>query len=1378
MKDWQPLSKGQMMIWMGQQLYPDEPLYNSPFIFRFSVRLDQQRFIAAFERVLQESDALRTVFSQDGGQPRQRVVTDFNFSLPCFDWSPTKDPKARLKDWLPTQLKEIFQLEQRGFSSSLIKLGTTDWVWYFNPHHLVLDAWGVAVIYQRLVALYESYETALKETLPPYREFLQQEARLHAEEPVNSTKASYWRELAKQLGPKPSFYGRTDQLRSGQSERITLELGTDLRDGLEKLCQDTRFRHWTADLSRFNILTTLLFAFLNRISGQSELAVGTPAHNRPNAAFRNTPGQFIELLPLAVELEEGETFSSLHEKVRTAYNGFLKHAQAGVTSPEMARALNVVINYINAKYPSFEGHNPEVAWLHPGHHDPGHPLRLQVYDFLGEGQLRLELDLNTDYFPAALRQQLPKQLAQLFAAFVAKPDGLIAEAAIVAPEKANLIAGPALDFAEQDILPLFQQQLTANPDSTAVSMGEQQLSYASLEAAANRLAHFLRDRGIQPEDRLVVYHRRHPNLLTAIWAALKLGATYIPIAADSPPERALKIIDSSAADLILTEAKLAKELGSTGLTTIELDTDEGMIAVHSAEAISFKPEPASAAYILYTSGSTGMPKGVVISRAALANYVQWAGQTYLSKKTEVFPFFTTVGFDLTVTSLFVPLCHGGELRIYEEPPPGLPDLSLFRVLEEGRAEIIKLTPSHLALVRGQDLRKSKIKTLIVGGENFSLELAQAISDQLAAGAIIYNEYGPTEATVGCIVHRFNPQQDSAASLPIGRPIANMGAYVLDQGGNPLPAGLAGELYLSGQGLADGYWSLPKETRQRFLDDPWQPGQKMYRTGDLVRQQLDGSLAFLGREDRQVKFRGFRIELNEVEASLEEQAELNQVAVELLDGRADGFALADHYCSNCGLPSNYPSAEFDEEGVCQLCRGFAEYEAKTRDYFRNMEDLRTLLHGSAQGAKGDYDCMMLLSGGKDSTYALGQLVELGLRVLAFTLDNGYISEQALANVKRVTDELGVDCVVGSTPAMDAIFVDSLQRHCNVCNGCFKTIYTLSTQIALEKNIPFIVTGLSRGQFFETRLTEELFWEGKAAGKDIDTVILEARKLYHRAEDAVQQHLDVSMFETDEVFEKVQFVDFYRYCDATLDEMLTYLDQRLPWDRPTDTGRSTNCLINQVGIYIHKKEKGYNNYAFPYSWDVRIGHKERDAALEEINEEVDEAEVKRIMEEIGYRETAAEDRKQLVAFYATAQTTSVKKLRDQLARRLPAYMIPTHFVEVEEMPLTANGKIDRKALREKRVYRMAETAEFVAPATDIEEMLAEIWQEVLALDKISVHDKFLDLGGHSLTAIRLSARLSETLELEIPLTVVFDHPTIASQAVYIEGLLQRLLEELDN
>ena len=493
----------------------------------------------------------------------------------------------------------------------------------------------------------------------------------------------------------------------------------------------------------------------------------------------------------------------------------------------------------------------------------------------------------------------------------------------------------------------------------------------------------------------------------------------------------------------------------------------------------------------------------------------------------------------------------------------------------------------------------------------------------------------------------------------------------------------------------------------------------------------------------------------------------------------GITLPDEEVENCvacGLPSNYPAADLDENGVCHLCNAFKGYKDQAQRYFKTENELRSILI-SQRGKNPNYDCISLLSGGKDSTYILAPLIQMGLKVLAFTLDNGYISDQAKGNIDRIVKKLNVDHMYGRTEHMNKIFVDSLQRHQNVCNGCFKTIYTISTQIALEKKIPFIVTGLSRGQFFETRLTEELFWDANAEVDKIDNTILEARKLYHQEEDAVKSLLDVSAFEKNSTFDQVQFIDFYRYSDVSLEVMLKFLEEKVEWVRPTDTGRSTNCLINQVGIYVHKKKKGYSNYSFPYSWDVRLGHKTRTETLEEINEVIDEKEVKRIMAEIGYFEPVDSDvnEERLVAYYAGKQQVSNKELKEHLQKKLPSYMVPTHFKYMKELPLTTNGKIDKLALKALNISQLEMDTPFVAPQGEIEELLATIWKEVLRLKKVGVHDNFIALGGHSLAAIRVTARINEEVEAKFPLNKIFELPTIAEYAVYIEKTLMSLMDQ---
>ena len=393
---------------------------------------------------------------------------------------------------------------------------------------------------------------------------------------------------------------------------------------------------------------------------------------------------------------------------------------------------------------------------------------------------------------------------------------------------------------------------------------------------------------------------------------------------------------------------------------------------------------------------------------------------------------------------------------------------------------------------------------------------------------------------------------------------------------PLPPVLRGRSRFAGAGLARGYLGKPDLSASRFVDNPFDAEGRLYLTGDRARRNQRGELVFLGRRDHQVKIRGARIELSEIESALAQHDSVADCVVKVVELQSTverSVAATPRYCVRCGLADNHPDARLDGQGVCAMCRDYEGYRDRAREYFGTRDDLRAIFERARPQKRGRYDCLMLLSGGKDSTYALYQLVEMGLDVLVFSLDNGYVSEGAKANIGRAVDDLGLELVFGSTPAMNRIFADSLARYSNVCNGCFKTIYTMAMNLAHERGIRFIVTGLSRGQIFETRLAN-LFANGIFDPKVIDDTIVEARKAYHRMDDVVGRCLDVEIFRDDDVFEDNQFIDFYRYCDAELNEMLAFLRERAPWVRPEDTGRSTNCLINETGIYVHKKERGFS------------------------------------------------------------------------------------------------------------------------------------------------------------------------------------------------------------
>ncbi|MEM1182042.1 MAG: amino acid adenylation domain-containing protein [Acidobacteriota bacterium] len=963
-----------------------------------------------------------------------------------------------------------------------------------------------------------------------------------------------------------------------------------------------------------------------------------------------------------------------------------------------------------------------------------------------------------------------------------------------AGELLQLATGPAPGRVGT-VLERFRSRVEADPGAEALVCGDGRLTYGELDDAVRRLGARLRAIGVRPGDRVAYAAQRSTDAVVAMLGVLGAGASYLPVDPTWPTARVHWLLQDAG----VTAAVDRRAGDPDNRTPIDWG---GRPSVPAVDALApgtpdARPadhnDPASEAYVLYTSGSTGKPKGVRISHGALANYIGWAAAHYGDNRPTSMPLFSPLTFDLTVTSIFVPLVTGGRIVVYPETGRHA-DLALHGVVRDAAVDVVKLTPSHLQLLSSIKPGGPRIRQLIFGGEALTRYAARRARAIFGADVAIHNEYGPTEATVGSVIHTFDADRDLEASVPIGVPIAGLEAHVLDAQLEPVATGVVGELVLGGAGLADGYVGRRELEAERFVEAALGGEQKrLYRTGDLARWSR-GRLEYLGRRDDQVKIRGARIELGEIEAALAEHSGVAACAVvverpeapgtedtETADGVVIGTSLVTsrgggdqdapvRHCVRCGLASNHPNARIEADGLCSECAGFEAYRDKVAGYFKTEDELVTILGGAGARCGGDYDCLSLLSGGKDSSYVLGRLADMGFKVLAFTLDNGYISEEAKGNIRRITAELGVDHIFGTTPAMNGIFAASLERFSNVCQGCFKTIYTLAVHEAEARRIPFIVTGLSRGQLFETRLTRELFTDLDFDPERIDRTVLEARKAYHRGDDAVSRQLDTAIFQDDALFERVQFLDFFRYCDVELAEMYAYLDRRLPWVRPSDTGRSTNCLINDAGIYVHKMERGFHNYALPYAWDVRMGHKTRDAALDELDDEIDVERVEKILRDVGYTPRPPGGGERLVAYVVAAGENAdagtgpeAAELRAHLEARLPAFMLPQALVAVDDIPLTAHGKVDRRALETRPRTGSSEDAATAAAAPEgpVEGALAELFAQVLRVPSVGVTSNFFELGGDSILAIQLVAR-APSFGLRFTPEQLFDATTVRELA----------------
>ncbi|MEM6710250.1 MAG: amino acid adenylation domain-containing protein [Pseudomonadota bacterium] len=1356
-----PVTPTQQRMWTGQLLAPSSPLYNMAFLWFIDGRLDPAQFDSALERVFQAHDALRLCFQGTGSTPVIQVLNQPEFagnSVEHIDFSRASDPVAEARAWATRRTAIPYRLDHRLWRSALLNIGPDQSAWWLDVHHLIIDAASCERLFEQVSAAYSdsSYQPAASS----YCDYIARVPSPEAFAAAQPRKAKHWQSLSMQPPPHWNAYGRNVERSGTHSTRVRLRLPTHLNEAIDWLAEPAQSRALSTPAGRAAVFAALLAAFLATISNESQQRIALLAGNRRSPGEQALVGCLIETAPFDVHVDPTDSLQTLINQAARELQTALRHAVPGSSHWEVPAP--VVLNVLPYRFEHFAGLRTTTEWIHSGASDRTHQLRLQICHFAEHQGVELLLDLNHAAFDDAERARFAHQFGAFVATVLEATDTPLTRRLldIAAVDAAERLQDQSSNAHRAELLARLIPS-TASPTATAVRQSDRTLSFAQLVHASRVLAARLIADGIGPGHAVPVFMRPDMAAVVAIHAVLQTGAAFVPLDPNHPTQRLLGILDDLTQAFGSLPSALTHEDHEHHPFRTQPVSVEALLAADTAtDAQNRAEEPRHAeqlCYVLYTSGSTGRPKGVKVPDRGLANYLHWASEYYANTTAIDMPLFTSLGFDATLTSLLLPTVTGGCVHVYPNQE-GNEARVLSRILADDRVDLIKMTPAHLALVQHQPVTCQRVRGLILGGEVLERALALRIVNRWPVPLTLFNEYGPTETVIGCSVHRFDPAVDSLSTVSIGSAIDGARLRILDDRLQPVPLGVPGELCIGGIGVGLGYLNRDAETEARFVADPDRIDQILYRSGDRARWLDDGSLEFLGRIDRQIKLHGVRLELDEVAAVLSGHPAIDQAAVQL-----QRLATRDEerFCSRCGISSRYPDNPFDADGVCQACNRFDGYRDAVFRYFKPLPEFEQRMAGIRARRRGSHDCILLLSGGKDSTYVLYQLVAMGLDVLVFTLDNGFISDGAKANIRRVAEHLGVECWFETTPHMNDIFADSLARHSNVCNGCFKTIYTLSMKLAAERSIPAIVTGLARGQLFETRLADMSF-AGDFDPDRIDETIADARRAYHSIPDAATRLLPVKHLRDGSIFDEVEIIDYFRYSDVTLSEMYQFLADHAPWIRPEDTGRSTNCLINDLGIYVHQRERGYHNYALPYGWDVRLGHKTRAAAMDELNDDIDEAKVQAMLNEIGYELGPQRTELSLTAYYVAANELSPRELRDWMAERLPAAMLPTHFVRLPELPLTHNGKIDYEALPK---ATRARARDQTPPRTALEKHLVALWQQRFELDTVGIHDDFFELGGDSVIAIQLVDAAAE-LRLDLEPRLLFEHPSIAELATKLE------------
>lgn len=895
------LGANELLIWLGALQHPDAPIYNMVATFLIEKAVDPDRFRRAFQTVVDESEALRSTFGQRDGRPFRQVRAHRDAAMPLIDLSGKADPDSAYEAWVAKQRSRRLDLESCAFHSALLKLAGQRFVWYLNQHHLITDAWSTALVFRRLAALYREPSRSRRGSAARYGEV--RSIRHTAKTAKSQEIERYWRARVDQWRRNDGLtcYGAEPRDIDPRSERISIDLGPARSRRIEQAAQHEALRSLNRDTTLFQIFASVLFALLYRTSCNSSLTIGAPTAQRRSLVEKETIGLFMEMFPLGVRIEAGECLQGLFDKVREESIEFIRHAQPGFSNPDVVRVFEVLLNYVKAPFPEFDGIPVQVRFVHAGASEPQHLIRLQVNDFEQADRILLDFDFNCAALAPPLRRTLADHYLKLLDAFLDDPVQRIDAIDLLGEGERERLLVTLNDTATatedgRRLESLVAEQARLHPDRTAVVHWASQISYATLVRRSRQLAHRLIGSGVTPGDRVALALDRGVDLVVGMIATLEAGAVYVPVDTSLPLERQRSLLQQSRVAATLAERHKTPvlQMAATG-ALLSMDADGAQIGreTYRPQAVA-DLNAGDAAYVLFTSGSTGKPNGVICHHRGVVNLLQDFENRGALEEGARCGWWTSSGFDVSVYEIFGALAFGRTLHIVPEEIRADAD-RYFDWMRDNAIVSGFIPPFMLDTFarRSADAPgRLALKRLLVGVE----PTARSTLSRIAAnnpGLLIINGYGPTETTI-CATHYEVPvNDDSDDRTPIGRPVLNTRLYLLDRLGQPVPFGAPGELYIGGRGVAHGYLGRPDLTRERFVPDPFSssPGSRLYRSGDRVRYLPDGNLEFLGRVDHQLKIHGQRIEPSEIEHALSRHPDVSEALATAVGDGADRQLVA-------------------------------------------------------------------------------------------------------------------------------------------------------------------------------------------------------------------------------------------------------------------------------------------------------------------------------------------------------------------------------------------------------------------------------------------------------------------------------------------------------
>ncbi|PHM69613.1 non-ribosomal peptide synthetase [Xenorhabdus sp. KJ12.1] len=911
------LSSTQQVIWLDQMTRPNSSDYNLSILILLEGELDELLFIQALEAVVSHHDALRLKLIETYGMPRQTFVETLPLPLTVYDFSQETDAEFRAEQQMHANFIRPFCLYNELWHTGLFRVGENRWYWQFCCHHLILDGMGLKLIFKELLEHYRHLATGenLPDIAPSYLDFITED-QAYLNSKLYMRDLQFWQKRYETL---PSALLPLPHSRTPATSEFAKPVFWQLDKTLSQQIENIAAAH---GLSVLHFMYAILACYFTRINGTEEIVIGIPVHNRKNKKQKSTLGMFSSIIPIRVTIHADDSVLDIMHKVATELHHCYKHQRFPITEINQHTQIKQKTgrSQLFDIALSFEPFNVCVSMeniamtLKGSYRGVMFPLSIAIHQYSistphqiekENKPFTIEFSYDSNYLSYEEVITLQSRLALLIEAAVISLDTKVKHVPLLPEtERHNLLFtfnNTEAEFPQDALIhELFEQQAALTPDATAVVFEEQSLSYNELNRRANRLAHYLIALGVQPDDRVALCVERSPEMIVGLLGILKAGAAYVPLDPRYPTDRLRYMLHEAAPVALFTQSELVARL-ENDLPTVLLDTP-------ALSAFDDMPDTNPdcrtrglnshhLAYVIYTSGSTGNPKGIMVTHCNVINLctglqsvinLTTPGRTALN---------ASIVFDASVQS-WLQLLAGHTLVIIPEAIRAN-GTQLWRYLAHHEVDLFDCTPVQLQWLLNAGLGTDvgyQPQQVLIGGEAISPVVWSRLQ-QIETPRFI-NVYGPTECTVDAT---FCSVDHSLPYPSIGHPIANTRIYILDAYGQPVPLSVTGEIYIGGAGVARGYLNQPELTAERFVVDPFssQPDTRMYKTGDLGRWLPDGNIEYLGRNDFQIKLRGFRIEPGEIEAHLMQCQGVKDAIVIVREDTEGDTRLVAYLCAETG-----------------------------------------------------------------------------------------------------------------------------------------------------------------------------------------------------------------------------------------------------------------------------------------------------------------------------------------------------------------------------------------------------------------------------------------------------------------------------------------------